>query len=275
MYNITTLPDEALIALASGQKRQAIELLTSLLKTEPANPELWLAMAVALPRQQSIQALRYVLLLDPPNPVARRNLERWNEYPQSEFALELRDIWKADEITPEVSEEAPALAAFGEEMPTQFLASSQGEARFGEETPTLPEAFRRLIAISSALQTAKHLPPLPVTPAMLPAEITAQLKVIEAALTKSKIPTRLPLESASSLEVPINRPSLEYTSHVHLNQNFAPGAADSGNSLSSRPIVRNSRQFPIKPAYLIFIVLAILLLMLGFAAFQVITTIPT
>jgi hypothetical protein len=149
-----SIPDHVLTDLATGNKEAARQSLLKLVNVEPANTQGWLYLAVALPRAQAILALRRVLVLEPGNQIALHNLKRLYGMHNPRFSLELKDI------NPELAEkiEEESLATFGHDQPTMNL--TMVEAKFGDETPTLPDAFRRVIAGSNGREDFSQLPNL-------------------------------------------------------------------------------------------------------------------
>lgn len=149
-----SIPDNILTDLAAGNKEMARQSLLKLVNVEPANTQGWLYLAVALPRAQAILALRRVLVLEPGNQIALHNLKRLYGMHNPRFSLELKDI------NPELAEklEEDNLATFGHDQPTMNL--TMVEAKFGEDTPTLPGAFRRLLSAPNAEQDLSSSPNL-------------------------------------------------------------------------------------------------------------------
>lgn len=107
-----TLP-LAVAALAAGHKDKARPLLIKLLKEEPTNRQAWLYLAAALPRDQAVQALKRLLIVEPDNRIALRNLARLREHPDPNFCLDLSDVWWEEEPT-----DLDGSALFGHEQPT-------------------------------------------------------------------------------------------------------------------------------------------------------------
>ena len=149
-----SIPDNVLTELAAGNKETARQSLLKLVNVEPANTQGWLYLAVALPRAQAILALRRVLVLEPGNQIALHNLKRLYGMHNPRFTLELKDI--NPELAGELEEEN--LATFGQDQPTMNL--TMVEAKFGEDTPTLPGAFRQVISLSNGSQDLSQLPNL-------------------------------------------------------------------------------------------------------------------
>lgn len=166
MTSINSLPPGVLVALATGRKEIARNLLVKLVKEEPANLPGWLALAVTLPREHALQALRRALILEPENPVALRNLIRLSENHNPGFCLEFSDIWE------EQPEEAETPALFGNEVPTLSLRipKEPEEAAFGEELATMPVAFRSLVGVSArpgSLKIAQEPAVMPQKPVIV------------------------------------------------------------------------------------------------------------
>lgn len=149
----TELPPSVLLALATGRIEIARNSLFKIVKADPTNTFGWLCLAVTLPREQAIQALQRVLILEPENPVALRNLVRLRQSSDPDIALELDDL-----LQPDSEEEAPAL--FGNEQPTINLRQPAIEASLGQETPTLLDVTYHA-TLASQLKAIKQLPPLP------------------------------------------------------------------------------------------------------------------
>jgi hypothetical protein len=151
----TELPPSVLLALATGRIEIARNSLFKIVKADPTNTFGWLCLAVTLPREQAIQALQRVLILDPENPVALRNLVRLRQSSDPDIALELDDVLQSDPL----EEEAPTL--FGNEQPTLNLRQPATEANLGQETPTLLDLTHAYANLTSQLKAIKQLPPLP------------------------------------------------------------------------------------------------------------------
>jgi hypothetical protein len=149
------IPDNVIEALATGRKEVARQTLLKLVNVEPTNMQGWLYLAVALPRAQAILALRRALVLEPGHQVAQVNLKKLYDNRSPYFCLELKDIDPniKIELEPEPEEEAPAF--IGYEQSTVNL--NMLEAKFGEESPTLPEAFRYLAARGDTKQETDQL----------------------------------------------------------------------------------------------------------------------
>ncbi len=133
---VQTLP-QVRQALLDGRKDAARYALTHLVQQNPNDPEIWVYMAVVLPREQAIRALRRLLVLDPYSGPGLRGLELLRQNRGVAYELELRDLWQTEEPAQEDELET---AVFGREMATMQLSL----AKLGEEAPTMPEAFRVL-----------------------------------------------------------------------------------------------------------------------------------
>ncbi len=159
MNNTLSVPDNILLTLAAGRREVARQALLKLVNEQPNNTLAWLCLASSVPKAQAILALRRVLMLEPSNQAAQRSLERLNETQQVGYYLNLDDILvtptaplapaKLETVAPIVEtkaveeEEVENLAAFGQEQATMNI--NMVEAKFGEESPTLPEAFRYML----------------------------------------------------------------------------------------------------------------------------------
>lgn len=177
-YSLT----EALAALAAGKKKVAQVILTSIIKEDARNALAWLYLAVTLPRDGAIQALRRVLILDPENAVAGRNLERLR---RTDMELEFTDLYPEPKITP-YFEATPQL--FDLEPPTINLREIQQAAEFGDETGTIPYAFSFL---ARAVEESVYRPNVNVTLADLFSK-----KEMELFQINSSMPQNIPVHPA-------------------------------------------------------------------------------
>lgn len=141
MEVVNTLPAEVLVALAMNRKETARSMLVKLVKEDPSRLAVWLGLAVVLPREQAIQALRRALRLDPDNQLIIRNLHRLRDNPQPGFSLILSDFLSEEETS-----DADAPNLFGHEQPTQPLPKLPAVAEFGDEAATMPTAFHSLFS---------------------------------------------------------------------------------------------------------------------------------
>ena len=159
--DISSLPSNILIALATGRLEVARDLLAKLLRQEPQNASAWLALAATVPPDQAILALRRALVSDPDNAIALRNLLRLRG--DKGATISLGDVWPTETS----DEEAPTL--FEHEQPTVPLRPPQNEsdfdgpeqARFGDDCATMPLAFHSLLSLSETVKPkiAAYLPP--------------------------------------------------------------------------------------------------------------------
>ncbi len=133
MANFDNLIQSALTALAAGRSDTARRLLTSLVATDPNQEKAWLYLAVSLPREQAIQALQRVLVLNPGNKQALRCLQVLRK--DTEARLDLADVL--------VEEEEDEVAVFGNEPAT--IPEARLSTIFGDEPATLPAAFHRVV----------------------------------------------------------------------------------------------------------------------------------
>jgi hypothetical protein len=163
------LPASVMLALATGRKESARNALLKILKTKPDNAFGWLCLAVTLPREEAVQAVKRALIYEPDNTVALRNLTRLQQSRQADFMLELDDIWQAD--LPE--EEAPLL--FSNETPTVNLRLNARLSAFGDDTPTICDVKRPLVSLASQLKAISQLPPLPTTETQSPVRSKVKL----------------------------------------------------------------------------------------------------
>lgn len=78
----TALFQEALAAIEKKENARARELLTRLIKTNPANPDYWLWMSAAVEtRREQVYCLKETLRADPNNAAAQRGLALFGEIP--------------------------------------------------------------------------------------------------------------------------------------------------------------------------------------------------
>jgi hypothetical protein len=157
MIEMDNLLQNALIALAAGRHETARRLLTSLIATDPKNERAWLYLAAALPREQAIQALQKVLILNPGHKKALQGLRRLRQNPIA--LLDLADV---------LIEETEDQAIFGDE-PATIPASSV----FLNDPPTMPVAFRNMLKQPNTMTEDQSRPEPSLISSLLAEEWTA------------------------------------------------------------------------------------------------------
>lgn len=164
--NTVDLISMGLIALTSGQKEQARQYLSRVVRVEPDNSHGWLYLAATLPRDQAIQALKRVIVLQPDNCQALRGLEKLSQQKNPASMLALEDIWSL-----EVDKTDDLTALFGQEQATARIVFSPAEAdyigedmttRFGGDSP------RPSATPPNATPPKAETPPRPAPPAEKP-----------------------------------------------------------------------------------------------------------
>jgi hypothetical protein len=110
----------AVIALVAERKELAQRLLLHTLARNPNSEQAWLYLATTLPNVKAVEALQKVLVLNPQNKLALKNLMLLRRYPDLTLTLD------------HVMEQPTLPALFGEEPPTIPLATF--EAKFEEKT---------------------------------------------------------------------------------------------------------------------------------------------
>ncbi len=249
MIDISILPSNVLVALATGRKELARPTLVKLVQAEPHNVLHWLCLAVVLPRAQAILALQRALHLQPDHEPALRHLVRLREAPVGEISLELGDLGLIAE--PE-AEEAPLL--FENEQPTFQLPrrsispelAGLTEARFGDETATMPQAFRELLSFPGYGKTeAVSLSAILAEPA----PFQSSVKVNDRTTSRSsvKVDDRPSLQNSTMLE---ERPTPRNNKRVEERPLFANVPASLTPSyqrmsplqpsISRKPLITNS-----------------------------------
>ena len=73
----TTLLQQAIKAITSGDKQRGQQLLTDLLKTDPNHEQAWLWLTQTdISGQEKIKSLQHVLRINPKNEIARAGLRQ-------------------------------------------------------------------------------------------------------------------------------------------------------------------------------------------------------
>jgi hypothetical protein len=168
LSNTEHLLTNGLVALANGNKDTARAALSKVVTQEPRNVLGWLYLSATLPRDGAIQVLRRVLILEPDNPVALRNLERLR---RTDIELDFFDVCRyMQDIDVEAEATLPSLL---DNERTVNIKQYTSVAEFGDETGTLPYAFFELLRAQTAYRPTFSEPPVPVpTPAKVAPEKT-------------------------------------------------------------------------------------------------------
>lgn len=160
MADFDNMLQNALIALAAGRNDTARRLLTGLVASNPNDEKGWLYLAVALPREQAIQSLQKVLMINPRHKQALRSLKMLRQNPDARLDL-------ADVMVEEESQEA----VFGNEPAT--IPISRLAAIFGDEPPTIPVAFQTVLNQKKPAPEVHHTPEAGLIGSLLAEEWTA------------------------------------------------------------------------------------------------------
>jgi hypothetical protein len=184
MSNTEHLLTNGLVALANGNKDTARAALSKVVAQEPRNVLGWLYLSATLPRDGAIQVLRRVLILEPDNPVALRNLERLR---RTDIELDFFDVCRyMQDIDLEAEATLPSLL---DNERTVNIKQYTSVAEFGDETGTLPYAFYELLRAQQAYRPTFPTVSEPPAPAKVAPEKapTAVLPPLPARLDQAWI----------------------------------------------------------------------------------------